>query len=210
MPAGRLLASVALAVSLPLLLLSAGGWVLSFVAPGRFALLTEPLPGTDLLKSALPYLPFLFLIISIGAVLVLARGAGRRPLHAPDVTRWSVRMMMLAALPLLALTLGGLVLFYAQPEWGERLVDKLGVMAFVKLVLVFGPAVLIALVVLASLYLGRPRIPGGLPEAIVVQVQDAPQPRRAAWSSWAFAAGLAASSMMALGVTLAVIYLLLR
>jgi len=209
-PAGRLLASVALAVSLPLLLLSAGGWVLSFVAPGRFALLTEPLPGTDLLRSALPYLPFIFLSVSVGAVLILARGTGRRPVHAPDVTRWSVRLMMLAALPLLALTLGGLILFYAQPEWGGRLVDKLGVMAFVKLALVFGPVVLIALVVLASLYLARPRVPDGSPEETVAQAPDAPQARRTAWSSWAFAAALSASSMMALGVTLAVIYLLLR
>jgi hypothetical protein len=210
MPVPRLLASVTLAVSLPLLLLSAGGWVLSFVAPGRFALLTEPLPGTDLLKSALPYLPFVFLVISIGAVLVLARGTRRGPLRAPDVTRWSVRLIMLAALPLLALTLGGLVLFYAQPEWGEQLVGKLGVMAFVKLVLVFGPAILIALVVLASLYLARPRIPAGPQGEPVAQAQDAPQAHRAGWSSWAFAAALAASSMMALGVTLTVIYLLLR
>jgi hypothetical protein len=210
MPVPRLLASVTLAVSLPLLLLSAGGWVLSFVAPGRFALLTEPLPGTDLLKSALPYLPFVFLVISIGAVLVLARGTRRGPLRAPDVTRWSVRLIMLAALPLLALTLGGLVLFYAQPEWGEQLVGKLGVMAFVKLVLVFGPAILIALVVLASLYLARPRIPAGPQGEPVAQARDAPQAHRVGWSSWAFAAALAASSMMALGVTLTVIYLLLR
>jgi len=210
MPVGRLAASLALAVSLPMLLLSAGGWVLSFVAPGRFALLTEPLPGTDLLKSALPFLPFLFLAVSIGAVLALGRGGRRGPPHAPDVTRWSVRLILLAALPLLALTLGGLFLFYAQPEWGERLVGKLGVMAFVKLALVFGPAMLIALVVLASLYLARPRIPAGPPEETAPQSQDAPPAGRGVWSSWAFAAMLAASSMMALGVTLAVIYLLLR
>jgi len=210
MSAGRMLASVTVAVSLPLLLLSAGGWVLSFVAPGRFALLTEPLPGTDLLKSVLPYLPFLFLIISVGAVLVLAGGAGRRPLDAPGVTRWSVRLILMAALPLLALTLGGLFLFYAQPEWGERLVDKLGVTAFVKLALVFGPAVLIALVVLASLYLARPRIPVGPREEMIPHAEFPPSARRTTWSSWAFAAALAASSMMALGVTLAVIYLLLR
>jgi hypothetical protein len=208
--AGRMLASVAFAVSLPLLLLSAGGWVLSFVAPGRFAMLTEPLPGTDLLKSALPSLPFIFLIICVGAVLVLARGAGRRPLDAPDVTRWSVRLILMAALPLLALTLGGLVLFYAQPEWGQRLVDKLGVTAFVKLVLVFGPAVLIALVVLASLYLARPRIVVGPLVEKAPQAVARPLARRTTWSSWAFAAALAASSMMALGVTLAVVYLLLR
>jgi hypothetical protein len=210
MSLARLLASVALAVSLPLLLLSAGGWVLSFVAPGRFALLTERLPGTNLLRSALPYLPFAFLALSVGSALVLARGVRRGPPRAPDVTRWSVRVMLLAAVPLLALTLGGLLLFYAQPEWGERLVEKLGVMAFVKLVLVFGPAVLMALVVLASLYLARPRAPDSLQTAGTVPSGEAAQPRRVAWSSWAFSAALAASSMMALGVTLAVIYLLLR
>src|SRR4030042_1866026 len=61
MPLPRLLASAALAVSLPLLLLSAAGWVLSFVAPGRFALLVAPLPGTALLKAVPPYPSFLFL-----------------------------------------------------------------------------------------------------------------------------------------------------
>jgi hypothetical protein len=208
MSIGRLAASVALAVSLPLLLLTAGGWVLSFVAPGRYALLTDRLPATTLLRAALPYLPFVFLAISIAAVLVLASGAGRRPLHLPDVTRWSVRLILVAALPLLALTIGGLILFYAQPEWGTRLVDKLGVTAFVKLVLVFGPAVLIALVVLASLYLARPRLPAILPAADAPPASTAPG--RTGWSLWFFAGALAATSMMALGVTLAVIYLLLR
>jgi hypothetical protein len=66
------------------------------------------------------------------------------------------------------------------------------------------------LVVLASLYLARPRIRDGLPEETVVRSQGALPVRRVAWSSWALAAALAASSMMALGVTLAVIYLLLR
>jgi hypothetical protein len=210
MPVLRLLASAALAVSLPLLLLSAAGWVLSFVAPGRFDLLIKPLPGTALLKAVLPYAPFLFLAISAGAALALAGGRARRRLHLPDVTRWSVRLILFAALPLLGLTLGGLILFYAQPAWGERLVAKLGVAAFVKLGLVFGPAVLIALVVLASLYLARPRaaeaMHDGASEAPIVPQQAG----RRTWSTWAFISALAASSMMAVGVTLAVVYLLLR
>jgi hypothetical protein len=210
MPVLRLLASAALAVSLPLLLLSAAGWVLSFVAPGRFDLLIEPLPGTALLKAVLPYAPFLFLAISAGAALALAGGRARRRLHLPDVTRWSVRLILFAALPLLGLTLGGLILFYAQPEWGDRLVAKLGVAAFVKLGLIFGPAVLIALVVLASLYLARPRAA----EAMLEGASEAPivpqQAGRRTWSTWAFISALAASSMMAVGVTLAVVYLLLR
>ncbi len=209
-PLARLLASAALAVSLPLLLLSAAGWVLSFVAPGRFELLVEPLPGTVLLQAVLPYAPFVFLAISAGAALALAGGSTRRPLHLPDVTRWSVRLILLAALPLLGLTLGGLFLFYAQPEWGDRLVAKLGVTAFVKLGLVFGPAVLVALVVLASLYLARPRAAeatlGGTGEAPIMQQTAG----RRTWSTWAFIAALAASSMMAVGVTVVVVYLLLR
>lgn len=208
-PFPRLLASVALACALPLLLLSAGGWVLSFVAPGRFALLTEPLPASGMLRSALPYLPFVFLALSAGAALVLARGARQQPLHPPEVTRWSVRLILMAALPLLALTLGGLVLFYARPEWGERLVAKLGVMAFVKLALVFGPAILIALVVLALLYLARSRVQAGPPEGSISQ-GIVPAVQRSGWSAWLLAAALATTSMMALGVTLAVIYLLLR
>ena len=209
-PLSRLLTSAALAAALPLMLLSAAAWVLSFVAPGRFALLVEPLPGTALLGAALPYAPFVFLAISAGAALALARGAARRPLHLPDVTRWSVRLILLAALPLLGLTLGGLILFYAQPEWGDRLVAKLGVTAFVKLGLVFGPAVLVALVVLASLYLARPRLVNAPIEGVNALPAEPVVPGRRAWSTWAFIAALAASSMVALGVTLTVIYLLLR
>ena len=210
MPLPRLLASAALAVSLPLLLLSTAGWVLSFVAPGRFDLLVEPLPGTALLKAVLPYASFLFLALSAGAALALAGGPTRRRLHLPDVTRWSVRLVLFAALPLLGLTLGGLILFYAQPEWGDRLVAKLGVTAFVKLGLVFGPAVLVALVVLASLYLTRSRAADVMLEG-ANEAPIMPQPAgRQTWSTWAFIAALAASSMMAVGVTLVVVYLLLR
>jgi len=209
-PLARLLASAALAVSLPLLLLSAAGWVLSFVAPGRFELLVEPLPGTALLQAVLPYAPFVFLAISAGAALALAGGPTRRRLHLPDVTRWSVRLILLATLPLLGLTLGGLILFYAQPEWGDRLVAKLGVTAFVKLGLVFGPAVLVALVVMASLYLARPRAADSLLEG-AGEAPIVPQHSgRRTWSTWAFIAALAASSMMAVGVTVVVVYLLLR
>lgn len=213
-PALRLLASAALAVGLPLLLLSAAGWVLSFVAPGRFGQLVEHLPGKAVLTAALPYAPFILLILCAGAVLILASGpAWRRP-HLPDITRWSVRLILLASLPLLGLTIGGLSLFYAQPEWGERLVAKLGVSAFVKIGLVFAPAVLVALVGLASLYLARTRAVQS-PAEMTTTNGETPTatveaPARFGWAAWALVAALAASSMAALGVTLAVVYLLLR
>lgn len=209
-PLARLGASIALTVGLPLLLLSSAAWVLSFVAPGRFALLAERLPGTALLTSLLPYLPFILLIACAAAALVLAGGATWRLPQLPDLTRWSVRLILFASLPLLALTLGGLGLFYAQPEWGERLVAKLGVTAFVKIGLVFAPAVLVALVGLASLYLARTRTVrvasnDGLRTEVVID-----SGARFGWATWTLIVALAASSLAALGVTLAVIYLLLR
>ena len=208
-PLARLGASLTLAVGLPLLLLSSAAWVLAFVAPGRFAILAERLPGTSLFTAILPYLPFLLLIACAGAALVLAGGAGWRRPHLPDLTRWSVRLILFASLPLLALTLGGLGLFYAQPAWGERLVAKLGVTAFVKIGLVFAPAVLVALVGLASLYLARTctvRVAvDGLRTDVVVDSSA-----RFGWATWALIVALAASSLAALGVTLAVVYLLLR
>ncbi len=39
------------------------------------------------------------------SALVLAGGAGWRRPHLPDLTRWSVRLILFASLPLLALTL---------------------------------------------------------------------------------------------------------
>ncbi len=213
-PVLRLLASGTLAIGLPLMLLSAAAWVLSFVAPGRFALLVERLPGATILTGVLPYAPFVLLIACAGAVLILASGSAWRPPHLPDVTRWSVRLILLASLPLLGLTTGGLALFYAQPEWGESLVAKLGVSAFVKIGLVFAPAVLVALVVLASLYLARTR---AVPSSAETMTQDGDtravsrgEPARFGWGAWALVAALAASSLAALGVTLAVVYLLLR
>jgi len=91
-PLVRLVASIALAFGLPLLLLSSAAWVLAFVAPGRFALLSERLPGTALLTALLPYLPFILLIACAAAALVLAGGAAWRLPHLPDLTRWSVRL----------------------------------------------------------------------------------------------------------------------
>jgi len=207
-PVLRLLASGTLAIGLPLMLLSAAAWVLSFVAPGRFALLVERLPGATILAAVLPYAPFVLLMVCAGAALILASGSAWRPPHLPDVTRWSVRLILLASLPLLGLTTGGLALFYAQPEWGESLVAKLGVSAFIKIGLVFAPAVLVALVALASLYLSRTRAvkgPAEAPSAAMVET-----PARFGWAAWALIAALAASSLAALGVTLAVVYLLLR
>ena len=217
-PAGapllRLVASGALAVGLPLMLLSAAAWVLSFVAPGRFALLVERLPGATILTAVLAYAPFGLLIVCAVAALILAGGPGWRPPHLPDITRWSVRLILLASLPLLGLTTGGLALFYAQPAWGERLVAKLGVTAFVKIGLVFAPAVLVALVVLASLYLARTRAVKVPAEALIAGSDStavaAGAPPRFGWGAWALVAALAASSLAALGVTLAVVYLLLR
>ena len=209
-PLVRLVASMALAIGLPLLLLSSAAWVLSFVAPGRFGLLAERLPGTALLTALLPYLPIILLIACAVAALVLTRGAAWRLPQLPDLTRWSVRLILFASLPLLALTLGGLGLFYAQPEWGERLVAKLGVTAFVRIGLVFAPAVLVALVGLASLYLARTRTVrvaagDGARTDIVIDTGV-----RYGWATWTLIVALAASSLAALGVTLAVIYLLLR
>jgi hypothetical protein len=209
-PLVRLGASITLAVGLPLLLLSSAAWVLSFVAPGRFGLLADRLPGTALLTGLLPYLPFLLLITCAAAALVLAGGGGWRPPQLPDLTRWSVRLILFASLPLLALTLGGLGLFYAQPEWGERLVAKLGVTAFVKIGLVFAPAVLVALVGLASLYLTRTRTVRAAAGGGVRTEMVSDAGLRTGWATWVLVVALAASSLAALGVTLAVIYLLLR
>ncbi len=197
------------------LLLSVALLLLSFVAPGRFGLLIEPLPGDRYLRPLLRLAPFVF----SAALVLLASLAARRPGQAAERAQpapawsaavWSVRLLLVPTIPLLLFSLGALVLYYGAPGRFDTLMTTLGSEAFIRLVLFFAPFLLFAVIALAALYLGRPARPG------VAVVPAAPGSSaeayggRSMWGVALLSAGLTATAMLGLAGIGVVAYLLLR
>lgn len=210
----RGVAAVVLAGSLFCLLVSVALALLSFVAPGRFAALTESLPGQSYIRPAIELAPFVCLFVALIAFSYVT-GRDRTPTGGalrsspPRLARLTAGLILLPAVPLLLLSSVGLGLFYAQPEWAGRILAHLGVQAFVRLGLIFAPATLLALVILAVLYI---RQPGA--EAATQPVGPARTGDRAGDGRdptiWLLAGGLGVSGVVVLGLLAALLYLLLR
>ncbi|MCJ7511811.1 MAG: hypothetical protein MUO23_02440 [Anaerolineales bacterium] len=215
-PKPRLLPAM-VAGTMTALLLSVALLLLSFVAPGRFGLLIEPLPGDRYLRTMIRLAPFVF----SAALVVLASLAARRPGQAPgrgepgtpwSAAVWSVRLLLIPTIPLLLFSLGALVLYYGAPSRFETLMATLGSEAFIRLVLFFAPFLLFAVIALASLYLGRPSRPGVLvidgPAVPADRLEGAPP--RSMWAVALLSAGLTATAMLGVAGIGVVAYLLLR
>lgn len=196
---------------LPMLVIAVGLWLFSFIAPGRFTALVEPLPGDAYLRLALRAAPVLLLAVVLPAALFLLFG-GR---SSPDETaapipsapiRWGVSLTLLATLPLFLLSLAALGFFLFQPSRFEVLMAHLTQETFVRLALVFTPAILLSLVLLAVLFLffsrPRPRLEAGEPARTVITRQGV--------ALWVLTSGLTGSAVVALGLLGLALYLLLR
>lgn len=206
-----------LAPGLPLLVLAVGMWLFSFVAPSRFAVLLGPLPGDAYLRQALRFAPLAALALVVPAALFLLLGGGR---HAADPAqasarrpvRWGVGLTLLATVPLLGFSLAALGLFYLNPERFQVLLAQLTQESFIRLALVFAPAVLLSLVLLAVLFLFFSRTRGE--ESAVADQADAAQLQlertRQSVALWVLTGGLAGSAVVALGLLAVAILLLLR
>jgi len=214
--AGRVASWALLAPGLPLLVISVGLWLFSFIAPGRFALLLEPLPGDAYLRLGLRAAPWALLavVLPAAAFLMLSRraqdGPVSRPMDPSRPIRWGVALTLLASLPLLALSLAALGVFLFDPSRFQDLLAHLTQEAFLRLALVFSPAVLLSLVLLAVLFLffSRPR-----PEAVRVEVLPAEPTlaaRRQTIAVWVLTGGLAGSAVVALGLLGVALYLVAR
>jgi hypothetical protein len=209
--AGRIASWGLLVPGLPLLVLSVGLWLFSFIAPTRFSALLEPLPGDAYLRLALRAAPIALLAVMVPATLFLMVGGGRSPagdgtkrLAAARPIRWGVALTLLASMPLLLLSIAALGLFLFSPDRFQRLLTSVTQEAFTRLALVFTPAVLLSLVLLAVLFLFFSR-PGTAP---------APQPnrqeRRQRLAVWVLTGGLAGSAVVALGLLGVAVYLIAR
>lgn len=210
----RGVAAVVLAGSLISLLASVALALLSFVAPGRFAALTAGLPGQGFVRPAVELAPFVCLFVALIAVSFVAGGdrppaAGARRAAPPRVARLTAGLVLLPAVPMLLLSLVGLGLFYAEPAWAGRILAHLGVQAFVRIGLIFAPATLIALVILAVLYLRQPG-----PEATTQPMAVTRAGERSGTGRdltiRLLAGGLGLSSIVVFGLLAALLYLLLR
>lgn len=214
----RLLTWGLLAPGLPLLTLAVGLWLFSFIAPTRFAILLEPLPGDAYLRQGLRVAPVLLLAVMVPAALFLLLGGGGRAResasapHAGRPVRWGVALTLAATVPLLALSLAALGLFYLDPARFRALLDHLTQESFVRLALVFTPAVLLSLVLLAVLFLffSRPGAARPEPEEPAQAAERELRRTRERLALWVLTGGLAGSAVVALGVLSVAVFLLLR
>jgi hypothetical protein len=157
--ARRLLAPVAV-----FLLASLAIWLLSFVAPGRFGLLVDPLPGTSLIRLGVRLAPLVLGLSLAGTIWLSLRpskdsksSAETMPALPPRrAARTVVILLLLPAVPMLLISLGALFGYYLTPDLFRKVLAHLGSETFLRLVLLFAPVFLFAVIALAWLYLSAP------------------------------------------------------
>jgi hypothetical protein len=229
---GRWSASaIILMIAVPLLLLSAAAWTGRFIAPGRFGSLLATLPGTTYLQWAISLAPIAFFAIALIALLRILASRARSDLYAveaadasvstpetwaalaPRLARLGAGLVLLPTLPMLLLSLLGLGLYYLAPDRLQSLVERLSQPTVVRLGVLFTPVVLLAVVLLAGLYLvalpGRSRVEKP-PAAGSPTPPRTPDSLRQAAAIGVLVTGLIAAVVIGVGLLGAVAWLLLR
>lgn len=196
----RWVARAVLLPALPALVLSTGLWALSFVSPSRFDRLLSPLPGDSYLRPLIPFSPPLLLVIVVVALFfaVLYDPERSRGARAPRVALLGVGFVLFTALPTLLISLAGLGLYRFAPDKFASWFDRLSDGTFIRLVLVFAPAMLFALVVIAVLYLWGER------------VRSAIESRRSTIALSVMGVGLFLVSVFGMALLGVIVFLLLR
>jgi len=213
---GRLTAWVMLAPSAPALFLSTALWGLSFVSPTRLERLIEPLPGTSYIRKLIPFMPpMLFLLVFLLLIyLFLVRSDDEAVVEKPGggINRFTNVMVfgtLIVALTALAFTAVALGAYYFKPDTFASIVARIPFDEFVRSTMMFAPAVLFALVVLAILFLKKPaRVyedQGEANEASAAGVQVREQA-----ATLVLIAGLSFSAVAAIGIVGTILYLLVR
>jgi len=158
------LARASLWVTLPFLMLVAAAHLVAFVAPQRMDLWLQALPATAVFTRLFDISPYIVIgAVGIGLLLgfVPAReapqetGAGRGWTTA-RVARLGALLILVPSFALLLLTGAGLVLVSASAERLAWLAERLPAETLLRLGLMFSPAMLLGLVLLAGLYLVAP------------------------------------------------------
>jgi hypothetical protein len=211
---------LALAIAVPLWLLSLGLWSLSFISPGRFDRLLAPLPGDSYLRPLVPIAPwilFLVVIAAAGYVFTQPAGAGeaqgsRGGVRAgfDGLLRPAITAVLVSALPALLGSLAALGLYWLRPDSFARVLEHLPFDAIVRAGLVFIPPTSFVAVVLAAMYLLGTRKAAG-----TTSTEEPARPRgasslRSNLGVFVLAAGLSLSAAVGLGLLGSLIYLIVR
>ncbi|HEY45664.1 MAG TPA: hypothetical protein G4O14_02635 [Anaerolineae bacterium] len=213
-PYAQWFARVSLAPSVLALLASTGFWALSFISPSRFDRLMTPLPGDRYLRPLVPWAPIvLFFIVLLGIYLAFdGRTFSRGVARSSRPVSLAVAIVLVSAAPLLSFTLAALGLYFLSPTRFEQMLARLPYEEFTRLVVTFTPAALLALILLAILYLQKQRI--GSPLSVkpnsVRQMDSGFQELRSMIALWVLVGGLILTAVVGLGLLCVVIYIIIR
>ena len=214
----RLMAPPLLAISLPLLLAASAAWVARWIAPGRFDLLLEPLPGTTVLQGLVSWAPPLLLAVNLAVVVRMLLSPAGEPARVPPswpsvvqrLVRLGAALILLPSAPLLLLSLGALLYSFGSPERLAGLVDKLSQPTLIRLGLTFVPLTLLALVLMAALALLAAPARRVAVEALVPAPAPAPGSARQTLAVVVLVGGLMLTVVAGAGLIASLIWLLAR
>jgi hypothetical protein len=229
LPVARTAGILMLIAALPAFMFSLSVWALSFVSPSRFDRLIEPFPGETYLRTATPFLPWVFFALALIAVLLLSslergkdeiesdkgEGAEARLAHGAQEPRrlidYAVSIVLFTAIPALLGSLAVLAFFYVQPERFARVISRLPLESLVRAGLLFVPPTSFIVVVLAAIFLLRPRFTVTTPsQGVVDDGVVEKSPLRSTLAIWVLSAGLSLSAALGLGLLAVIAYLLFR
>lgn len=198
-----------------------GLWALSFVSPVRFDRLLAPLPGDSYWKPLVPLAPWvLFPLTMVLAYQAFSPGtkdesattAGSKRKGSRSLLDTAVSALLTFALPSLLASSAALIVYILRPERVSAFLERLPFDSLVRLMLLFAPPTLFAVVVLAVLFLlgsRRERKLGERPEQIERAQRDAHR-WRASLAMGILVAGLSLSAFLGLGSLGALVYILFR
>lgn len=196
-----------------LFIASVGARLMAFVSPGRWQALLAPLPGDRFLAPVFEFAPWALLALLVALAVMALRARAAKPGYAPDqrqAARIGAVATLIAALPMLGLSLTALAIFAAAPDRFARLLARLTQEAFIRLGLVFTPAALLSLVLLALLVLFFSAMGRGLDRSSAQPGRGPAKPWRQTLAVWVLTAGLAFSAIIGLGLGAVAIYLVVR
>ena len=130
--------------------------LLSFVAPGRFWDLLSFLPGQQYIRWLVQIAPGLAFLWLVGTRALSIKSREVEPLTARPFlpfSRFTVGLVLSVSIPLFLASVAALGLFYLSPERFEALLLRISEGSFLRLTLISAPALLLAVVLLAGLYL---------------------------------------------------------
>ena len=211
-------ARLSLSLSAMAWLFSLGLWSLSFISPGRYERLLDPLPGDSYLRSLTPIVPWiLFVVVIVSALLAFTQDSAgeaqgmRERMGLAASTRRLVRpavgAVLASALPALLGSLTALGIYWLQPDRFARLLERLPFDTLVRVAMVFVPPTSFVVVVLASLYLLGSSNKGLLPDTRPHQIRSS---MRSDLGMFVLVAGLSVSAALGLGLLGSILYLILR